>query len=345
MCMIAFRPVEPGKRGSNIPNKVIDTAMTRHPDGFGIAWREFDADGKAALRVEKFGPAQRKAFRAMLKRVDAGPSEYVAHFRFGTHGPNDQAHAHPFEYIDPIEGRVLVFHNGVVSIVTSKQQSDTEVFVESVLAYLPSRWWADPSLVWLVEQATGWSKFTVMTATETAHIRESEGEWDAGIWYSSMHRAWGSYKPKTAYAKDASGTYVAQLDHDVDSWWAENGYVRNPKTGAYDFVGETAHKAKSARASAGILIGGSENALIGRETDSRRQLTSGGHNVSTLMDISYNVDGDYIHGVVCDECKTHGDVYVIDGKAYIDMAHNDPDANDEELALLPARASGLRVVA
>lgn len=188
MCMIAYRPVKPGKHGANLPDAVATLACQRHPDGFGIAWR--DAEG---LHDERFAPSERKAFRATLKRIDALPVEYVAHWRYATHGPKDRDHAHPYEYIDPTEGRVLVFHNGVIDIDTTHAESDTERFVRDVLPSMPSAWWRDPSLVWLVNNSIGWSRLTLMTATETVNLHERNGEWDNGIWYSSAHRPYNSF--------------------------------------------------------------------------------------------------------------------------------------------------------
>jgi hypothetical protein len=208
MCMIAFRPARPGKHGSNIPTQVIDLAMNRHPDGFGIAWRE-----QGGLRVERFGPRERNAFGKAIRRIDRLDVEYVAHFRFATHGPKDREHAHPYEYADPIEGRVLVFHNGVIDLPTAVRESDTEVFVRDVLAHLPSRWWALSGLRYLVGEAIGWSRIVVMTARETVNLQERDGEWDGGLWYSSEHRAYrstgrahptilGSYPPKALPAPE-----------------------------------------------------------------------------------------------------------------------------------------------
>ena len=130
MCMIAHRPASAEHRGSNIPNTVIDTAIGRHPDGFGIAWRE-----AGALRHEKFGPAESTEFRDALKKLDKDSTiEYTAHWRFATSGKPCRDLSHPFIYTDPIEGDVAVFHNGVIDIATGgSHESDTSVFVRDVM--------------------------------------------------------------------------------------------------------------------------------------------------------------------------------------------------------------------
>ena len=58
MCMIAHRFLSAKGKGQNIPNAVIETALVRHPDWFGVAWR----DPEAGLLYEKFGPTQRGEF-------------------------------------------------------------------------------------------------------------------------------------------------------------------------------------------------------------------------------------------------------------------------------------------
>lgn len=324
--MIAYRPAKPGKNGANMPHDVIDLAMNRHPDGFGIAWRERDEAGGMTLRVAKFGPQSRKAFRRQLKRVDRAGGEYVAHFRFATHGPKAQSHAHPYEYNDPDPevGRVLLFHNGVINIYTTPQESDTEAFVRDVLAHLPSRWWRSPALRWLVNEAIGWSKFVIMTATETVNLHERNGEWDGGIWYSSSHKGW-SYQSKGASTVGATAPSLRSDDAWEQEWekWEQE-------------------QRKSARASAAILIPSEAESIRGYAT-SDYAYRHGGHNLSALKDMDRTVDGDYEDAVICDSCLTTGDVYWIDGSCYIDMGHRYGDlAADkwEEELLDDATAAG-----
>lgn len=283
MCMIAYRPIGKSGRGSNIPNEVIDTAQSRHPDGFGIAWRE---DGQ--LHVQRFGPSERREFRDLLKEVDRKKSEYVSHFRFATHGPKDAAHAHPYEYEDPNEGRVLVFHNGIIDIATLPSESDTEVFVRDVLAQLPSKWWADPALKYLVHEAIGWSKLVIMTPTETVNLQDARGDWDAGIWYSSDHLPykWGGKAVGTVKGSGlelvSSGKGMDDIHVYQPAEWARNTSYRS------------------------------------------RVLRHGGHDLWVIdneADIELRVDGAYADSVMCCVCYTPGDVYIVDGAPMVEMAH------------------------
>lgn len=311
--MIAYRPVKPGKNGANIPHEVIDLAMIRHADGFGVAWREFGADGAPHLKVEKFGPANRKQFRKALKRVDRSGSEYVAHFRFATQGPRVQSLAHPYEYVDPNEGRVLVFHNGVIDIRAEKHESDTEVFVRDVLATLPSAWWRDPAMRFLVTAAIDWSKLVIMTATETINLHDSRGGWDGGIWYSSEHKA---YKLTAAIYGSAIGTQTVIVPPKSA---VASAQVLLPSTTDWEFEADTdewegTHRARYAPG-----------------------LMHAGHKVSEIVVIDRSRDGDWAGGVTCDECQTVGDAYVIEGTVFMDLSHYDregalatPDDDDED---------------
>jgi hypothetical protein len=303
--MIAYRPVEAGKRGSNIPTQVIDTAMQRHPDGFGVAWRE---GGK--LWRQKFGPEHSREFRKTIKRLDRDQTiEYVAHFRWATHGPEDAAHSHPYEYTDPEVGTVLVFHNGIIDIGTAPHESDTEVFVRDVLAHLPGRWWANPAIRYLVDEAISWSKLVIMTNDETVNLQEQHGEWDGGIWYSSSHR------PTTYSVKYAGGT---ALINGVESSWTGKDWEPKDRGKSNALV-----TVKSAYQSAfGDLYDDDYDACVVTKTlDHPSQWRSSGHNLTAIKNIDRRTDGEYMEALICDECHTIGDMYIVDGTAYPDIAH------------------------
>lgn len=183
MCLIVHRALSDKGKGANVPNAVLNHNRTKNPDGFGVAWR--DTKG---VHAAKWGPKEYNDFHKAVKTLDKNRDiEYVAHFRFATHGVACKALSHPFEYKDPGEGTVLVFHNGIIDIKTdrSKVESDTSVFVKEVISGLPSRWWANPSQRLLVEMAGGWSRLLIMTDRET--VRMGSPKWinEGGIWYST----------------------------------------------------------------------------------------------------------------------------------------------------------------
>ena len=312
MCMIVYRPLHAKSgRGANIPGAVIDTALRRHPDGFGVAYRR---DGE--LVSEKFGPTEAKRFRKALKRVDReNATEYVAHFRFATHGAKDAAHAHPYEYIHPTDGRVLVFHNGVIDIATKGEQSDTEMFTKLVLAELPSRWWESPALMYLVTEAIGWSKLVIMTREGTYNLHSKRGDWDGGLWYSSSHKPTAN-----TYKAPTNTSQYGHWDTTQKKWISYGSQQPAANPAARNTVRDVIVAAPAGSAS-----------MTGRIVDASTFM-HGGHIVNALVDIDRTRDGDYTDGVICQICMTQGDVYVIDGGIYIDMSHmGQDDPNEEEM--------------
>jgi len=327
--------------------------VERHPDGFGVAWRE-----NGELKDAKFGPKDRKAFRHYPKRIDQrNDIEYVAHFRWATHGPEDAAHAHPYEYTDPKEGRVLVFHNGVISIETTPAESDTEVFVRDVLAHLPSAWWRDPAITWMVGQVISWSRLVLMTATETVNLQEDQGEWDGGLWYSSNHRPGMTYTgkgwPEAGWESSSMDARYNGTGREVDIYStghritgsafgeveldgaalleAKLGYQRPNGRGTRHRDLEPAADLADANLPPISLIGRFQHA---------------GHTLSALADFRFDVDGEYMDSVVCDTCATMGDTYVIDGTLYFDMTHRyGVEVEDDEGESMVITAPSVRVLA
>ena len=139
-----------------------------------------------------------------------------------------------------------------------------------------------------------------MTNEETVNLQEPSGEWDGGIWYSSNHRSTPSY-----------ATVAYGVDH-------VSGVIR---TGA--FV-----------SAFGDLDDDDEAACVVTATlDHPSQWRSQGHNLTAIKDIDRRHDGEYMEALICDECHTVGDMYIVDGRAYPDIAHRtgagSPEAEDE----------------
>lgn len=317
MCMIAHRYLsDKSGKGQNMPNAVLDTAVTRHPDGFGVAWR----DPKNGLTYQRFAPQEVSEFRRLLKDIDAQPQvEYVAHFRWATHGPEDRDHAHPYAYEDPDPGvgTVLVFHNGIYSsVTTAKNESDTEVFVRDYLTKLPSRWWENVGIRKLVTQFGGWSKLVLMTADETINMHQYAGEDDGGLWYSSDHRP---------------GPLLGAVSRS--GWdWDDNDeeWVRLPD-------GSWQHNLTSRFAASG-------DSTPTRNSD---YWVHDGHRLTPIQNYDFRLDGDYPLSILCDTCGTAGDVYIVNGRAYVDIPHvaSGDALTPTSTALLPSRASSSNLIA
>ena len=325
MCLIVYRPAD--KAGCHMPTASIDASLARHPDGFGIAWR---AEG--SLHVKRYAPVDKAAFRDAVKAVDAAGHEYVAHFRFATSGPKDANAAHPYTYEDPdpAVGTVLVFHNGIIDIEHNRAaESDTSAFTRLVLARLPSRWWTNPALVFLVSEAIGWSKLVLMTGTETVNLNPKRGTFDGGLWYSSPHKAstWTEastpgmspkgYTPHTA-AKSAQaflppvvkgGDAKAERRAKRAEDRAAKRAARPAKRGALRVVRDPAAVKQ--------VVSDDRAAMLA----CARAFRHGGHSLTVFADLDLTRDSDYPDSVTCNTCMTQGDTYVIDGQAWFDIDH------------------------
>ena len=293
MCLIINRP-----QGSNVPNDILAIHRTKNPDGFGISWRD-----DSGLHFEKYGPKDYEPFHSLLKRIDGNPNvEYTAHYRFATTGAPCKALSHPFVYDDPdpAVGPVHVFHNGIIPIEASKGESDTSQFVKSVIQKLPSRWWANSALVFLVESTIGYSRLLVMTKDETIRL-DGGRSWTKrnGIWYSTEPKPYGS-KPSQAVTKWSGGKGFTYMSLPAE-----------PK----------------ADVSCSIDHGDADEEEVGWYHE--------GHWVeSALKDNSTVFSGPDASGpAVCTECDSAGEFFIIDGTEFIEMEHQFADENEDEGAL------------
>jgi hypothetical protein len=221
LCLIVHNVTGSG----TVPAEVVGTNLRRNPDGFGLAWREH-----GRLRWAKYAPADHVRFAAQLSRLEDTECEYVAHFRLATRGVKDKGMAHPFKYTDPKGDTVLVFHNGTIDIDGDPEKSDTAVFVESVLARLPHRWWHKPELRYLVERSIGWSRMLVMTVDETVYINEHAWQRESnGLRYSCDPGPRATITPKLSTGHSVPPavikTSVAAKSKDRAGWWHQGHFV------------------------------------------------------------------------------------------------------------------------
>ena len=316
MCLIAQRT----NTGAHIPNDYIDYNLTLNPDGFGIAWR----DPKEGLLFEKFAPASKAAFRDLLKRIDAENYKYTAHWRKATHGPACLELAHPFSYADADGVPILAFHNGIIDIKTKPNESDTQVFVESVLANLPYGWWENPAMMYLVEEAIGWSRMLLMTPDMDILINESAWYKDGGLLYST-----------TPHFKGA--TRAANLP-----LWGGQGYGSTGVSSA----GTTNSSTKTVIGESSALV--VPNSSVDESNDEYLKLLRevsedgvgvfpswkhNGHDIDPISQID-STNEDTYGQCICAECRTEGEYYIVDGQLVIEIEHLD-DNDDDDNSLLP----------
>lgn len=314
MCLIIHRPVSEKGRGSNVPNEILEYNRRKNPDGFGLAWRK-----KGVLNYEKFGPRDYDTFYELLKKIDKQTDiEYTAHYRLATHGPINEAMAHPFVYDDKKAGEVAIFHNGVIPITAPNTESDTSQFVKTVLSRLASQWWKKGAYKFLVEQSMGWSRLLVMTDTDTVMLSD---DWKllGGIWYSTEPGPWRPVgKPTTA---DKAGE---------DFTYGRSAYSGKGYTPPAEWLSEDGEDNE-------------DDLLYQKYTDAVSQ--SGwkdhGHWVEPITE-NYDNAGDVSGEVVCTTCNGYGDYYRIDGQFFFDVSHVETEDDVPELSkaqqqlLLPA---------
>ena len=302
MCLIVHRPTA----GAHLPNAIIDSNLSYNDDGFGLAWRE-----GGRLRYRKFGPADHQAFKAFLKKIDQTDNEYMAHFRMTTHGPSNKDMAHPYLYSDEEVGDVLVFHNGIIPISTPSDKSDTLVFVESVLSQLPSKWWEQPALKYLVESGIGYSRLGIMTGEESIRIT-GDNKWvfQNGIYYSTT-----------------------PMRSTTTSWQYNGGW--NDEDWYKTYQSNSAPKASSA--ASGASSEKNNDKQIGFSKLTAGQGTVGkswihvGHTVEPT-DEPEIVEGEAYGEAWCRNCDTLGEYYIIDNKVYVELSHKVEKDDDEEYA-------------
>lgn len=335
----------------HLTDEIIDYNFRMNGDGFGIAWRE---GGK--LNWEKFDPKEKAEFRSLLTTIDSDETvEYVAHFRKATHGSSCSRLAHPFSYEDPEEGTVLVFHNGIVDIKISGDESDTSTFVTQVLANLKSRWWEEPHIKFLVESAIGWSRLAIMTLAEVVHL-DGGTSWmkEDNIWYSTTPGPWkgtGTYKgtANSSYRKPDSKTSADDDDDEKYGSWSERAdfagiYVRGKyytwaehtamldaqeregKTTTVEVINTQESKTTH------LLPAGTATTLSRVVEKPPKALTTDrGHEIIGIGEVVRDANDDDEAGwAQCTVCSTIGEYYMIDGHMTVDIQHDTP-LDDEYL--------------
>ena len=180
MCLAIVKPA-----GKTVPEEHLRNGFDGNPDSAGIAY----ADNGAIGTVKTFG----------IEKLIESYYEYehlpmLIHFRLATHGAKDEKNCHPFVFN---KGRLAAIHNGIINIQSTKDQSDTSMFIERVLEPVSKRMslW-HPSVKFLVEQSIGnYNKIAVMDGNgETMIFNESAGHWVDGVWYSNT-----GYKETSIY--------------------------------------------------------------------------------------------------------------------------------------------------
>lgn len=136
-------------------------------------------------------------------------SPFIVHFRFTTHGKNDETNTHPHLVA---AGRVCFAHNGVLPWTpANKDFSDTVHFAHLILAMRSQKQLLSPEFGKFLEGVIGSNKLAFIDKDRNHLIvNESDGHWhseDPNTWYSNHSYVQSRY---TFSSDDYLGYYPAR---------------------------------------------------------------------------------------------------------------------------------------
>jgi len=121
-------------------------------------------------------------------------SIFLIHFRITSKGETSIDNCHPFL----VDADRVIIHNGTITAIPMEKKeprSDTKIFAEEYLRYLPQDWEDNAVITELIEEYIGYSKVCMLHRDKGFYIfNEGYGHWHEGIWYSN-----DSYKDKVYY--------------------------------------------------------------------------------------------------------------------------------------------------
>lgn len=192
MCIAIVKPA-----GVEITEKALYNGWKSNDDGAGFCCINEDGDFIIHKSMTWLG------FIYEYKKCEelyGDTSIFLIHFRITSKGATSLDNCHPF-LVD--EDRVIIHNGTITSIPMDKKEtrSDTKIFAEEYLRYLPDNWEDNPVIAELIEEYIGYSKVCMLHRDKGFYIfNESLGHWDEGIWYSN-----DTYKDKVYYMDNYYG--------------------------------------------------------------------------------------------------------------------------------------------
>jgi len=170
MCLAIYKP-----KGKKVTREALQNGFESNSDGAGFA---VAVGGRILIRKGFF------TFDEFMAAWESFSDEAaVIHFRYATHGMIGEKNCHPFK----VNGRAMV-HNGILSIASTEDSSDTAEFCRLVLRPLLAKVRADsPALRFLIEETIGaGNKIAILEPDGSATIyNEGCGIWHGGVWFSN----------------------------------------------------------------------------------------------------------------------------------------------------------------
>lgn len=178
MCIIAYKP-----EGQTIDRKTLEICFQNNPDGAGYM---FPCEGRVLIQKGFFEfPAFWSAWEKTHK-IHGDSLPVVFHFRIATAGMVDKTNCHPHR----IASDLAFVHNGVLSCVNvpkGSTRSDTILYRNRHLRDMAGHSLHNNKRFNKIAKHIGkYNKFVFMNGQgKTVICNESEGLWDAGVWYSN----------------------------------------------------------------------------------------------------------------------------------------------------------------
>lgn len=234
MCIAIAKPI-----GKIISDSILKTCFDNNNDGAGFAC--YNTDGSLFVYKTMSYTDFITKFHEMDELVrDTSP--FIIHFRIRTHGTTDTFNCHPFI----IDNQTAFIHNGIIRGMPDcpdKKRNDTQMFNDSILKYLPKKWWKNKAIEYLITEAIGASKLCLLNTKDSDIwiINESKGEWADGIWYSNSSYKSTRYNAtpyynqgyvKHSYCKNCfkevtNNIYSKNIKEDFCSKVCREEYIKN----------------------------------------------------------------------------------------------------------------------
>lgn len=227
MCMLIAKPA-----GISIPHDILRHCNDRNPHGIGLAWTGVDG-----IRLWKtHDPKDIDAAIAVADTLTG--DDALIHFRWATHGSRTLPNVHPFLIGDGEQ--MAMAHNGVISISTYEDLSDTRAFATHVLGQLRDGWYKDPICFQQIERLLNGDRMALLHAVDGLIVLNSSKftKHEGALYSNAMFRPFGDspYRESmavTRYSDDSMKSYerwlAARAKRD-EEYAAERAAARAERT-------------------------------------------------------------------------------------------------------------------